>query len=146
MKLFLRRLVTVALLAFVASALATQLIRSFQPRNALDLPDGKRLLLFHAQSRCATCLHLEKTIEKILLPSDTQEKIIEWMTIAYDVPENSDLAERFSVGTIAVILVDQKDGQLLRQRNLSQELWPIINDDDAVTQLLSNAVAEFLDE
>ncbi len=142
-----KRLITVALLVFVISALATQAFLSFRRPEATVIPDGQNLLLFHAQTRCATCRDLEKTIRNLIEQSlNTQQngEKIALILIAYDAPENHAVAEQFHVGAITVILVENQNGKIIRRRDLSQEVWLNLQDERAMTEMLSNEIQQFL--
>ncbi len=145
MKHVIRQLVTVALLVFVVSVLATHTLRSFRSHGAAEIPDGKSLLFFHAQARCSTCLRLEKIIRELL--DDYGENITfvptALVSIAYDAPENRDIADFFHVGTISVILVEKKADRIIRQRDLSHNVWEHVRDDAAMTEMLTREVREF---
>ncbi len=140
MKRAIRRLVTVALFAFVVSALATQAIRSFRRHEAVKIPAGKSLLLFHAEARCSTCLRLEKTIRKLLGDNKGEMELV---SIPYDAPENRDIAESFRIGTISVVLVEKKSEQIVRQRDLSHDVWENIRDDASMNAMLSREMEAF---
>ncbi len=144
-----KKLITAFLFIFIASALATQLFLSFQPHETTDIPDGKHLLFFHAQARCPTCINMEKLIRKVLDDSfhhETQAGKIGLMTIPYDVPENRELVEQFHVGAISVILAEKKNGQIVRHRDLSPDVWNNHSNNAAMTEILSREITRFLNE
>ncbi len=143
----MKRLITVFLLVFVASALVSLAVLSFRKREAAVLSDGTYVLFFHSEMRCPTCIHMERLIRKQLDSSfraDLDSGRIKFLPLPYDLPEGRELAERFHVGTISLILLEQKNGKTVRSLDLSEQIWKNKGDAKAMNKILSDEFNAFL--
>ena len=131
----IRRTIIWVLLIFVAAAV----VRVFLPRETVFVPDGLCLLFWHAEKRCATCQKME-TLLRQTLQDYNDFSVVE---LEYDVFANQSLAQQFNVGTTTIILVERKNRQNVRMRDLTSEVWNTIQDDAAFTTMLQHELETF---
>ena len=130
-----KRTITWGLLIFVAAAMVTV----FRPRETTFVPNGLCLLFWHEASRCVACKNMETLIRQTLA-NDNDYRLIE---LEYDVWANQSLAQQFNVGTSTIILVERRDRQNVRVRDLTAEVWKNINDEAAFTAMLREELETF---
>ncbi len=143
----MKRVITVFLLVFIASVFVSHIVLSFREREAATVPDGINVLFFHAGTRCSTCIHLEKLIRKQLdgsFRADLDTEKVRFFPLPYDAPETRGIAERFHVGTISLILLEQENGKTVRCRDLSKQIWKNNGDDKKMNEMLSDEFRNFL--
>lgn len=146
MRAKIRTLITWGLLIFIGSTLITRAVLSRRAGDATAIPDGVSVLLFHAQTRCSTCLNLEKTVRStldILCQQSKKQRGIPLFLLAYDAPQQRRWAEQFHVGTVTVILVEQRNGDIIRHRDLSHQVWQNIQDDSAMRKVFLSECLQF---
>ena len=131
----MQRTLTWALLIFVAAAVVTVI----RPRETVFVPDGLCVLFWHAEKRCTACLQVE-TLLRQTLQDYNDYRLVE---LEYDIFANQSLAQQFNVGTTTIILVERKDRQNVRARNLTTEVWNTLPDDAAFTAMLQQALEAF---
>ena len=130
-----KRTITWVLLIFIAAAVVTM----FRPRETRFVPDGLCVLFWHAEKRCPPCRKMETLLRQTLQNyMDFQLVVLE-----YDVFANQSLARQFNVGTATVILVERKDWQNVRVRDLTTEVWKNVKDDAAFVNMLQEALETF---
>ena len=132
---------SVFLLVFVVSAAGSFLARNFWPGEPIPIPDGNNLVFCHARIRCPTCEKMETLIHQTLDGLGDNTKI-QLRSLEYDAPENADFANRFHVGTAAVILIDKRDGQIVKSRDLTVEVWEFLGEDTAFRTMLDRELKE----
>ena len=132
---------SVFLLVFVVSATGSFIARTFWPGEPIPIPDGNNLVFCHARIRCPTCEKMETLIHQTLDEFGNPPKI-QLLSLEYDAPENADFANRFHVGTAAVILIDKRDGQIVKSRDLTVEVWEFLCDDAAFCMMLGRELKE----
>ena len=132
---------SVFLLVFVVSAVGTYTARTFWPGEPIPIPDGFNLVFCHARTRCPTCEKMETLIHQTLDEFGDPPKI-QLLSLEYDAPENADFANRFHVGTAAVILIDKRNGQIVKSRDLTVEVWEFLGDDTAFCTMLNRELKE----
>ena len=131
-----KRIITWVLLVTVAVAV----IMTLRPRETVFIPDGLSLLFWHPEIRCARCEKMERLIQQVL--QDHPE--FQLIRLEYDVFANQSLAWEFNVGTATIILVERKEGQNVRVRNLTTEVWATIGDSDEFIEMLQEELELFL--
>ena len=130
-----KRTITWVLLIFAAAAV----VRTFLPRETVFVPDGLCVLFWHAEKRCPPCLKTEMLLRQTL----QGYKNFRLVELEYDVFANQPLAEQFHVGTTTIILVERKDRQNVRTRDLTFEVWNTLQDDVAFTAMLQKELDTF---
>ena len=130
-----KRIITWFLLIFVAAAIVTVL----RPRETVFLPDGRCILFWHAETRCSNCLKMETLLRQVL----REQKGFHLITLEYDVFANQSLAQQFGVGMTTIILVERKNRQSVRIRDLTTEVWKNIHDESAFIDMLREELETF---
>ena len=132
-----KRTLTWILLVFIAAATLTTL----RPRETVFIPNGLCVLFWHAEKRCATCLKMEKSLRKTL----KNHKDFRLVVLEYDVFSNQSLAKQFDVGTTTIILLERKDQQNVRIRDLTTEVWINIRNNEAYFEnMLQKELEQFV--
>ena len=130
-----RRALTWVLLIFIAAAVVTR----FRPRDTVFVPDGLCVLFWHAESRCIPCRKMEALLRETL----REYKDFKLVVLEYDAFANQPLARQFNVGTATVILVERKNRQSVRVRDLTTEVHRYITDDAAFVAMLQRELEKF---
>jgi len=131
----LKRTITWVLLIFIAAAVVT----TFRPRETVFVPDGLCVLFWHSEKRCTPCLKMEELLRQTL----RDHKDFSLVVLEYDVFANQSLARQFNVGTATIILVERKDRQNARVRDLTTEVWQNFADETAFVDMLQEELATF---
>lgn len=131
----LTRTITWILLIFTAAAVITV----FRPRETVFVPDGLCVLFWHAEIRCPPCLKMEMLIRQTL----PLYKGFRMVSLEYDVWSYQPLARQFNVGTATIILIERKNRQNVRVRDLTAEVWNNINNDAEFTAMLHKELSAF---
>jgi len=131
----LKRTITWVLLVFIAAAIVT----TFRPRETVFLPDGLCVLFWHSEKRCPPCLKMEEILHQVLQNHDD----FRLFNLEYDVLAHQSLAHEFSVGTITITLVERKNQQNVRVRDLTAEIRKNLNDDAAFVTMLQKELEQF---
>ena len=63
--------------------------------------------------------------------------------LEYDLLDNQSLASELNVGTATIILVERKDHQNVRVRDLTFAVWENVNDDAAFMAMLQKELTQF---
>ena len=130
-----KRILTWALLIFVAAAI----VATFRPRETVIIPDGISLLFWHAEKRCSNCRNIEDYIDTAL--QDRED--FRLFKLEYDVAAYQPLARQFNVGRATIILLDRREGQNVRTRDLSDEVWKNIASEAAFVDMLRKELDAF---
>ena len=135
----IQRLVRCLLSGFIAVTLFVQIGKSFRHVEATEIPDGVNVIVFRAKIRCPTCTavehHVRKTLELHFLDEIATGKI-RLTVLDYESPENRVLADRFGVGTVTVVLLNQQAGREIAAKNLVTECWKLFGDEAAFCDML----------
>jgi thiol-disulfide isomerase/thioredoxin len=130
-----KRTITWVLLIFVVAAAAMIL----RPQETVVVPDGFSILFWHAKKRCTPCLKMEALLRQTL----QEYQDVHLIELEYDVFANQSLAQQFNVGRTTIILVERKDQQNVRVRDLATEVWKTIHDEAAFTAMLQEELTMF---
>ena len=158
----LKRVVTAALLLFIAVAVVTAVMKSSPESNlpatsvshdeSLDAAeatapaDGLTAIFFHGETRCPTCRKIEDYAHKALeqeFADEIRKGEIEWRTANYDDPANKQLAVNYKVYSSTVVLVRVAEGKTTDWRNLEQ-VWDFVDEEDAFKQYVQAEAQELL--
>jgi hypothetical protein len=149
-----KTVLTIVLLAFVASALGTLVAKSLRPSRATDasagqLPpsDGLIAYYFHSNTRCPTCMTIESYAHEAL-QSDFGKEMksgrLQWRVLNYEQPENDHLVKEFEIALPSVVLVRMAGGKQVAWKNLDQ-VWPLVGDKRAFLAYLRKEVQAMMD-
>lgn len=96
---------------------------------------------FHATHRCPTCKKIEAYSHEAL-QADIDSGKLRWETTDYTAPENAAIVEKFKVLTSTVVMVEKRDGQIVRWKNL-EEVWDHTHDRDEFVEFMHRAWKDF---
>jgi len=96
---------------------------------------------FHAPHRCPTCTKIE-TLAHEALNSDIEEGNIVWQVADYTANENKSLVEKCEVLASTVVLLEKKDGKVVRWENLDG-VWDHTDDAQAFETFIDESWDKF---
>ena len=146
----LKRIVSSALLIFVAVTLGTIVYQELQVSRsrAINWGTGSAtyVIYFHANKRCTTCNNME-AYTKAVLKSDFEEEVakraIRWQTHNWQKPENKSYVEKFSLIGNAVYLVGVEKSSYVRHQNLP-EIWDYSHDKIKFKEYIRSSIRNFM--
>ena len=133
-----KRIITWVLVIIIAVAV----VISFRPRETVVLPDGLSILFWHPEIRCERCRKMERLLHESLHGYDH----VRLFELEWDVLANQSLARQFNVGTATIIFVERRNGENVRIRDLTTEVWENIRaEDDVFAAMLRKELKAFFD-
>jgi hypothetical protein len=125
-----RRLVTAALLLFVAATLVKLGVDTARAGGAPALEDapadGVVAFYFHTNKRCTTCRNMEAWTGEALRSAFPGGEV-GWRTVNFEEPEHAHYADEFELITSSVVLVRYADGAR-RDWEVLDEAWDLVGD------------------
>lgn len=115
-----------------------------QASSSLDakLTESKySAVYFHAPHRCPTCRKIESFAHEALTP-EIEAGHVAWQIADYTTDTNASLVDQFKVFTSTVVLVEVRDGEVVRWKNL-EEVWDHTGDQPKFTAFMDRAWSEF---
>jgi hypothetical protein len=144
-----KKILTGGLILFALATCVIQVVRPFRTSSPTQLSDGVTLIFFHAAARCPECRAMEKYVRETF-ETHFQESVrsgnLQLAVLPYDTPENRDLAERFHVGTVAVVIVKRQNRQDVMVKNLAFDCWRLLHKEEAFQEMLRKNLEEMLHE
>lgn len=148
-----RHLVTASLLAFAGAAVAYLLFEEALPQGSRTTPppglrpDRVDAYYFHGTARCLTCRNLEAYGEEALKGSFAEAldggRLV-WRPTNVDLPENRHFTRDFQLRFRSMVLVEVRDGQPGRYKNLEQ-IWQLAGDRDACVSYIEEETRQFME-
>ena len=142
-----KRMVTGTLLIFVAATLCVQMFKGRRVEEVSPMEDGVHLLFFHARVRCPTCRTMEILTRETLAESFSEELHrgdFDFAVCDYESGASQNPARKLSIATAGLVLVEVRNGDLLRTANLLKECWLLVGDGVAFKEMLRIKTEEFL--
>lgn len=96
---------------------------------------------FHSPHRCPTCRKIETFAQEALTP-EIESGGIAWQTADYTSDSNASLVDQFKVFTSTVVLVEVREGNVVRWKNL-EEVWNHTNDQADFTTFINQSWSAF---
>ncbi|TVP99242.1 MAG: hypothetical protein EA381_10115 [Planctomycetaceae bacterium] len=96
---------------------------------------------FHSPHRCPTCRKIE-SFSHDALSSEVDAGKLAWQTADYTSDVNASLVDQFKVFTSTVVLVETRDGNVVRWKNL-EEVWDHTGEQSGFTAFIHQAWADF---
>jgi hypothetical protein len=165
-----KKLITLALLVFVAGGLgymiarencvcsvskqnvtptAVQLQANHSPDNVQLEPNQQIVVYyFHGDVRCPTCHKLENYAKETLdtyFADDLASGKIKWQPTNVDTAGNEHFVKDYQLVTKSVILAKIVDGQQVVWKNLDQ-IWDLVSEKDKYLAYIRDSVANFIAE
>jgi hypothetical protein len=145
---FLLTLFTVALAGLALSVPCAAGADSQTPTGGAS-PSGDAKVIayyFHGNFRCRTCRTIEAYSEEAITKEFTDELAsgrLAWRVVNIDEPENKHFAKDFELVTKSLVLVEYRDGKVIRHQNL-QQVWQLVGDEGAFVDYVRTSAREFL--
>lgn len=101
---------------------------------------------FYSLPRCKTCRAIEvdtgTSVHKHFA-NELKSGAIQWTTLDLDKPENKHFIKDFKLYTKSVVLVEKRDGKVIRHK-LLQKVWELIHQPAAFESYVVKSVQDFL--
>jgi hypothetical protein len=95
------------------------------PQTAEPAKSGEQWLMyyFHTSTRCPTCRAIETQAHEAVTPELEQGRVA-WRVVNYEDSANRHFADEFKLLCPSVVLVQLRDGQAVRWKNL-ERVWEL---------------------
>jgi hypothetical protein len=103
---------------------------------------------FHGNFRCKTCRTIEAYSEEAITQGFAGELAsgqLAWRVVNTDEPENKHFVKDFELVTKSLVLVEYRDGEVVRFENLKL-VWQLVRDKDGFLKYVRNATRKFIGE
>ncbi len=114
----------------------------------MDSDSGIVAYYFHGNKRCTTCRKLEAYSAEAIIEGFTSELEsgeLEWRVVNTDDKENAHFITDFELVTKSVVLVEYRDGEVVRFKNLKL-VWQLVGDEDGFVRYVRDETRDFLAE
>jgi len=141
-----KRLLTAALLLFVAASVAVLIAKEFQGAGPAALDDGIIAYYFHGMKRCPWCRKIEASAHEAIRQGFAEEMAdgrLNWRVVNFEGPGNAHFVDDYDIAASTVVLVEVRDGKQTRWKNL-EEVWDHLDNKDALMRFVREEVASFL--
>ncbi|MCK5680712.1 hypothetical protein KAI46_07885 [bacterium] len=119
-----------------------------QPVFAEPVVAGKVIVYyFHGDMRCRTCNRIEsytKETVKSEFAKELADGLIEIRIVNTDDSENEHFIKDFQLTNRAVVLVENRNGELVKWSNLNR-IWLLVSDKDSFQFYIEEEVKSFMD-
>jgi hypothetical protein len=115
---------------------------------ATDSDSGIVAFYFHGNKRCSTCRKLEAYSEEAVtggFASELNGGELEWRVVNTDDKANAHFITDFELVTKSVVLVEYRDGEVVRWKNLNL-VWQLVGDEDGFVRYVRDETRDFLAE
>ena len=151
-----KKLVTLALLVFVAGSLGYMVIRENEPvtattQNAVHSTEPDQQIIvyyFHGDVRCSTCHKLESYAKETLdtyFAQDLAGGKIKWTPVNIDTAGNEHFIKDYELITKSVILSKVVDGRQIVWKNLDK-IWDLVSEKEKYLAYVRDSIGEFVAE
>ena len=82
-------------------------------------------------------------IKEVLEKPENTPLGINVVTFEYDSPANHDFVEQFRVGTAGIILLEKREGKIVRSSNITPDAWKYVGDKESFIEMLETKLSEF---
>ncbi|MEX1311578.1 MAG: nitrophenyl compound nitroreductase subunit ArsF family protein [Candidatus Sulfomarinibacteraceae bacterium] len=117
--------------------------------TAAAAPDnGIVAYYFHGNKRCSTCRKLEAYSKEAItggFASELENGELEWLVVNTDEKANAHFVTDFELVTKSVVLVEYRDGEVVRFKNLKL-VWQLVGDQDGFIRYVRDETADFIAE
>ena len=110
--------------------------------------DGVVAYYFHGNKRCSTCRKLEAYSAEAItggFASELESGELEWRVVNTDEAANAHFMTDFELVTKSVVLVEYRDGEVVRFKNLKL-VWQLVGDEDGFVTYVRDQTRDFLAE
>jgi hypothetical protein len=139
--------VIVALVALAAAGFNPPAVMAGEAAtSATDSDSGIVAYYFHGNKRCTTCRKLEAYSEEAItggFASELESGELEWRVVNTDEKVNAHFVTDFELVTKSVVLVEYRDGEVVRFENLKL-VWQLVGDQDGFLRYVRDETRDFL--
>jgi hypothetical protein len=147
----IKNVITILLLLFVATSvgyLLYQEVNNEPNAQAEESISGTRYITYYFRRtmRCPTCINIENyTGEaiKIGFAKELNNKQLEWRNINIEDKGNEHFEDDYQLYAQSVVLVEIRDGQQQRWKNLEQ-IWDMVGNKDAFISYIQEEIKLFM--
>ncbi len=103
---------------------------------------------FYTSQRCGACYRIEEWAETAIKNHFRQEienGRLDWRTVNVDKPENKHFIKDFNLYTKSVVIVEQKDGETMRWKNL-EKVWRLLRNEEKYADYVSDEIRSFMEK
>lgn len=115
---------------------------------AVNPDDAVVAYYFHGHKRCSTCRKLEAYSQEAIVggfAAELSSGELEWRVVNVDEKANSHFTTDFELVTKSVVLVEYRDGEVVRWKNLKL-VWQLVGDEDGFVRYVRDETRDFLAE
>jgi len=116
--------------------------------TAAGSDDGIVAFYFHGNKRCSTCRKLEAYSAEAItdgFAAELDSGELGWRVVNTDDKENAHFITDFELVTKSVVLVEYRDGEVVRWKNLKL-VWQLVGDEDGFVRYVRDETRDFLAE
>ena len=144
-------IVVLAAVAAFAFSLLTPGVSAEEPNKGVAAAadaeaDGVVAIYFHGNARCATCRKIEAYADEAIAQGFVDELAsgrLAWRVVNIEEPGNKHFIEDFQLVTRSVVLVEYRDGEVVRWENL-EKVWQLVRSKDRFFGYVEGETREFL--
>ena len=141
-------LVLAAVAVFVFSVLMPGVSAQEPNKGAVSdaVADGVVAMYFHGNVRCATCRKIETYADEAIAQGFVDELTsgrLAWRVVNIEEPGNKHFIEDFQLVTRSVVLVEYREGEVVRWENLDK-VWQLVRSKDRFVGYVQGETSEFL--
>lgn len=141
--------VVVVLVALAGICLSpTAAVAAETATSATSVDEGVVAYYFHGNKRCTTCRKLEAYSEEAItggFAPELESGELEWRAVNTDEKDNAHFVTDFQLVTKSVVLVEYRDGEVVRFKNLKL-VWQLVGDQDGFLRYVRDETRDFLAE
>ena len=101
---------------------------------------------YHGNRRCVTCQKIEayaaETVQTTYAEA-LEKGDLAWQVLNFEDSANADAAEEYNLVSQSLVVVEWKDGEKVRWKNLDQ-IWKLVGDKDAFQAYVRDEVSAYL--
>jgi len=116
--------------------------------TAAESDSGIVAFYFHGNKRCSTCRKLEAYSAEAItdgFEAELDSGELGWRVVNTDDKENAHFITDFELVTKSVVLVEYRDGEVVRWKNLKL-VWQLVGDEDGFVRYVRDETRDFLAE
>ena len=110
--------------------------------------DGIVAYYFHGEFRCSTCRKLEALSRESIeegFPEQLKSGELRFEVVNMETPETKHFVEDFQLTTKSLVLVEYKDGKVIRWQNLPK-IWELVRNEAKFVRYVQGKTRAFLRE
>lgn len=120
------------------------------PAIAAETDEQPRFIAyyFYTSQRCGACFRIENWAETAIknhFGQEIENGRLDWRTVSVDKPENRHFIKDFNLYTKSVVIVEQKDGETLRWKNL-EKVWQLLRNKEKYADYVSDEIRSFMEK